>query len=110
MDLDERDSLIRTLAENYNPEKADVIIECYLEGLGDVDANKKLNVVKAHRTLEVAKWKEVFVKQDDTRRGRQKRVWSESEMKSLWKVLCSTCLITGISGTVLDINWNRYVL
>lgn len=106
---DARKDYLDKLIENYNPELADAVIDCYLKGLNDEETDALLEEYGVRRIFSVKKASQIYKTQGDVRRtGESKRVWSEKQMKKHWKELCSLCLITGIPDSILDINWNRF--
>ena len=107
---DERTEYIQKLIKYYKPDLADAVIDCYLSGLNDQDANALLAKYQIKREFKVGKSAAIFHHQKSNsskRKGESYRIWSETEMKQYWKTFCSLCLITGIPDRILDINWNR---
>lgn len=107
---DGRTDYIQKLIKHYNPDLADTVINCYLDGLSDEEANFVLAKFGVKRYFKVEKSTAVFKSQKGNsikRKGESYRIWSESQMNEHWKELCSLCLITGIHDSILDINWNR---
>lgn len=113
MSPSERISFTNLLLNNYNPHVANAVIDCYLEGCDDVEANERLAQFGVGRkslfeTCDVPKWAAVFRKQKCRSSSKNwQRFWTVDEMKEEWRLLCCICLVTGIPGSKLDLNWDR---
>jgi hypothetical protein len=109
----ERREFTTTLINQYNPSLADAVIHCYVSGLMDAEANNHLKPFGVQRRKffdcsDVPKFKEVYTKQGNSwRHGFSRRIWTMNEMKDEWRCLCCICLVTGIHGSKLPINWDR---
>ena len=109
----ERIEFINKLVQHYKPKLADAVIYCYVFGLGDAKANKYLKPFGLKRKTEfrdsdVPLWRTVYRNQSNSHRhGFSRRKWTTEQMKEEWRLLCCLCLVTGISGHTLPINWDR---